>query len=130
MNKDSAHVLIDALNMLRREMSRGYTPWNDYDGQADDPKTDRASYRALLNRAQTQLTEMIEFDTYAVMLTAEQIRRMGPLLATYIHRMESNAEEVTGTKYAATARDFREQGEFGSKMHDIFTRAEEALPGL
>lgn len=50
---DQAHVLLDAVLELRRSIrDRGLTPW-DYEGDADDPKTHRVGYMALIEDLHT-----------------------------------------------------------------------------
>lgn len=56
---DMAHVLLDVVNESRRHIDAGtFSPWSDYDGDADDPQTTRQGWLRLLNLARTSLEDI------------------------------------------------------------------------
>lgn len=50
---DMHHVMLDAISALRKRIASGDKPWDAYDpGGVFDPKTERASYMMLLDKAE------------------------------------------------------------------------------
>lgn len=58
--EDEAHVMVDAVNLLRGGIGSGSArPWADYEGGEDDPKLNRDGYLSLLNHARNTLLAII-----------------------------------------------------------------------